>query len=254
MPPAILYALFAQAALPALPQSPADTRMADCLAQARSDSSGAIDMADHWLADAEGAERALPRQCLGVAYSRLGEWEMAEQAFLAARDAVPAAEAARRGRLAAMAGNAALAEGRDADALAALDLARADASQAGNTALRGEVDIDRARALVPLGRIREAAEALAGAREDAANDSDTWLLSATLARREGDLVSAQRYIERAAALRPVDPAIGLEAGLIAALAGHEDAARKSWQSVVDADPSSDSAQAARGYLAQLEQP
>lgn len=254
MPAAILYALFAQAAVLALPQSPADTRMADCLAQTKADSGTAIETAAQWLKDVKGAQRALPQQCLGVAYSRLGEWDMAEQAFLAARDAVPAEDAARRGRLAAMAGNAALVEGRNADALSALDLARADATQAGEIRLRGEVDIDRARALVPLGRMKEAAEALAGAREDAAQSSDAWLLSATLARRDRDLVSAQRFIETAATLRPVDPAIGLEAGLIAALAGHDDAARKSWQSVVDADPSSDSANAARRYLAQLEQP
>ena len=61
----------------------------------------------------------------------------------------------------------------------------------------------------------------------------------------------QARIERAAALLPIDPAIGLEAGVIAMLAGHEEAARRSWQSVVAAAPDSAEAQTAKGYIAQL---
>ncbi|HZF45775.1 MAG TPA: hypothetical protein VEZ26_05540, partial [Sphingomonadaceae bacterium] len=55
----------------------------------------------------------------------------------------------------------------------------------------------------------------------------------------------------AAGLDPANPAIGLEAGVIAALAGADDAARKSWQSVVETAPDSPEAQTARDYLAQL---
>ena len=254
----IFPVLLAQAAVEAPPQTPppttAETRLAACLAQVRGPADVAIDTADRWLSEAKGAEQAMPRQCLGTVYSRQGDWVLAERSFLDAREAVPAAQAARRARLAAMAGNAALADGRNEDALEALALAQGDAGRAGDAALLGEVEVDRARALVPLDRLKEAEEALANARRDAAQSSDAWLLSAALARRQGNLADAQRYIETAADLRPIDPEIGLEAGLIAALSGREEAARKSWQSVVDADPSGDSARTARGYLAELGTP
>jgi Flp pilus assembly protein TadD len=78
-----------------------------------------------------------------------------------------------------------------------------------------------------------------------------WLLSATLSRRLGDLTVAQAQIETAATLDGNDPAIALEAGVIAELAGNEDAARKSWQSVVAVAPSSPEATSAKAYLAQI---
>jgi TolA-binding protein len=59
------------------------------------------------------------------------------------------------------------------------------------------------------------------------------------------------YIERAAQLFPVDPEIGLEAGVIAVLSGRDEAARKSWLSVIKAAPNSPSAKTAQGYLDQL---
>ena len=58
-------------------------------------------------------------------------------------------------------------------------------------------------------------------------------------------------IEQAATLAPTNPEIGLEAGVIAVLGGREDAARQSWQSVIDLQPESLAAQTATGYLAQL---
>ena len=78
-----------------------------------------------------------------------------------------------------------------------------------------------------------------------------WLLSATLSRRSDDLVTAQQQIERAASLDPTDPAIGLEAGLIAALSGRDEAARASWRSVLELAPGTAAAQAAQSYLDQL---
>ena len=112
--------------------------------------------------------------------------------------------------------------------------------------------MDRARALVALGRLDEAAAALAEARAADPGDAQVWLLSATLSRRTGKLAEAQSQIETAANLLPVDTEIGLEAGRIAILAGQEEAARKSWQSVVEAAPESPAADTARSYLAQLE--
>ena len=151
-----------------------------------------------------------------------------------------------------MAGNAALAAGDAEAALGAFDQATADA--AGQGALTGEIALDSARALVLLGENEQADEALAAARAAAPNDAQAWLLSATLARRTGDLATAQTQIERAAELDPRSRAIGLEAGVIAVLSGREDAARKSWQSVIEASPDSPEAETARGYVAQLDSP
>ena len=207
----------------------------------------AEDSAAAWLAKAQGPERAVAGECLGVALSRQDKWAEAQAAFLAARDS--SADKVLRARLGAMAGNAALAQGDAAGALAALDGAHADG--AGDSVLTGGIALDRARALVMLKRHGEAEAALAEARTAAPDNAQAWLLSATLSRRMNKLAEAQAQIEKAAALLPVDPEIGLEAGVIAVLSGRTEAARKSWQSVITAAPDSEVAATARGYLAQL---
>ena len=131
---------------------------------------------------------------------------------------------------------------------------KARPAQPGTPQLAGEIAIDRARALVALKREDDAAAALVEARTLAADNGLAWLLSATLSRRQGKLAAAQAQIATAAGLSPRDPEIGLEAGVIAMLAGNEAAARKSWQSAIDAAPSSEAAATARGYLAQLGAP
>lgn len=236
------------------PRTLEEDRLALCLKQVRNDTDMAIETAQKWIAEAKPPESASAQQCLGVALAAEGIWAPAEQAFIAARDALPPGETAQRAKLGAMAGNAAIADGRPAEALPTLDQATSEANAAGDPKTGGEIAIDRARALVALGRSKEAGEALAAARRDASQDSDAWLLSATLARREGDLDAAQAYIQTAAQLRPIDLQIGLEAGVIAMLSGREEAARKSWQSVVDADPASEPARIARSYLDQLGKP
>jgi len=229
-------------------------RLSLCRQEARSDPATAMVTASRWLAEAQGPGRSAPQQCLGFAYISLLRWDAAENAFLAARDALLPAEHAGRARLAAMAGNAALAGDRPDAALAAFDLARQDAEAAGDAALTGSVGADRARALVALDRPAEAAEALAQARRDAPQDASVWLLSATLSRRQDRLEEALGQIRTAAALAPGDPAIGLEAGLIAALSGQDEAAQTSWRAVLAAAPDSAEAAAALDYLAQLSPP
>ena len=229
-------------------------RLSVCLAQANSDPSTAILTADQWYAEATGAERSFPQQCLGIAYTRLLRWRAAEGAFLAAREDMLAQNPLLRARLAAMAGNSALADGRNEDALNDFALASSDAGLASDIALRGEIEIDRSRALVALGRTEEAEAALQKARSYAPQNSDTWLLSATLSRRKGDLATARAQIFTAAELDRANPAIGLEAGVIAARSGNDDAARKSWQSVLTIAPDAPEAETARGYLAQLDPP
>lgn len=227
---------------PKFAQTPAPSRRQLCIRLAEGEASAAS-----WLAQAQGADRAFAGECLGIALMRQAKWDAAERAFLAARDA--AEDKPLRARLGAMAGNAALAHGSAAAALIALDSAKADAGA--DPALTGGIAVDRARALVMLKRNAEAATALAEARAATPGDADAWLLSATLSRRMNKLAEAQAQIEKAAALSPADPDVGLEAGLIAVLAGQEEAARRSWQSVLSTAPDSDAAATAKGYLAQL---
>ena len=235
-------------------QAAAPDRLQLCLQLAQTKPAEAVSAAGDWLSEAKAAGKAQPYQCMGAALGQSGSWDEAEAAFLQARDAMPAGESAQRARYAAMAGNAALADARYDGALKDLDLAKADATGANDTTLSGGIELDRARALANLGRLPETRSALDAARQALPNNPDAWLLSATLARRENRLADAQGYIQKAAELRPVDLEIGLEAGVIAVLSGNEQAARKSWKSVIDADPSSPEAQTAQSYIAQLDKP
>jgi Flp pilus assembly protein TadD len=244
--------LFAQAAAAQVPLE--QVRLNLCLDHARSEPAGAITEAGTWLAEASGPERSYPQQCLGYAYTMLLRWDAAERAFLAAREAESANAHVRRARLATMAANAALAEGRGDAALAALALAGTDAAATGDAGLRSIVETDRARALVAQGNQGEAEAVLAAARTLDPQNTLAWLLSATLARRLDKLAEAQQLIETAGALSPNLPEIGLEAGVIAMLQGREDAAAASWRSVIELEPDGATAETARGYLAQLAEP
>ena len=229
----------------------APSRLGECLAGAGADPDAAMESATAWLRETAGPAAALPQLCLGTALSNMGNWPAAEAAFIAGRDAAAPGDHPLRARLGAMAGNAALADNEAPRALATLDVAASEARAGKDAALTGEIQIDRARALVALHRESDAAAELAGARASVPDNALGWLLSATLSRRMGHLPEAQGQIETAARLAPTDPEIGLEAGVIAELAGHEGAARKSWQSVIAAAPDTDAATHARAYLAQL---
>ena len=254
---ALLAAQTSQPAAPpvevatAAPHSGEQSRLTECLDQARKDPATAITTAGLWLIEAHDAGKALPHQCLGQAYVSLLRWDAAHDAFLAARDAALSSNYPVRARLGAMAGNAALAGNDLTGALADLDKALADAALAGDKPLAGSIAADKARALVGLGRNADAATTLAQARADAPQDAQVWLLSATLSRRTGDLKSAQAQIETAAGLAPTDPAVGLEAGVIAELAGNDEAARKSWSAVVALAPDAPEGKSATAYLAQI---
>lgn len=207
--------------------------------------------AENWLKPLKGSARAEPGECLGMALAAQGEWDEAEAAFAEARELTPASEPANRARLGGMAGNALLAAGKPEAALARLDQAHGEALGANNLRLAGEISIDRARALVALKRDGDAATALATARTNAADNGQGWLLSATLSRRQGKLADAQQQILMASQLMPLDPEVGLEAGVIAVLAGNDGAARRSWISVIKAAPDSETARTAQSYLDQL---
>lgn len=230
-------------------------RLKDCLDLAMLRPADGIEVAEIWLAEAKSmSDRAAAKQCKALALTRIESWSEAGALLLSARDDTPAHEARERARLGAMGGNALIVSGDLPGALAALDAARADANQAGDVKLGGVIQIDRARALVGLDRADDAAAALKEARELMPDSAQAWLLSATLSRRMGNLAQAQAQIELAAELLPIDPEIGLEAGIIAVLSGRDEAARKSWQSVLKAAPGSPAARTAQGYLDQLGPP
>ena len=226
--------------------------LAQCLTQLETDATRAHAQAQIKRNDGIGAERIVANHCLGLAATELGLWDDAETAFTAARDETPEGETRAKARFGAMAGNAALASGDAAGALSLLSMAQADAKESASVTLQVIAALDSSRALVELGRGEEALEQLELATALAPQVSEGWLLRATLLRRLERLGDAQAAIEEAVALNPQDGAIGLEAGVIAILSGRDDAARRSWQSVIDTQPDSLEAETARGYLAQIE--
>ena len=242
-------AVVSKAAAPAA--KPAAKQLGECLDLAQSDPAAAVTVARGWLGEAKGSSRVPAGHCLGLALSNQSDWAGAEAAFLEARLDASATDQADRARLGTMAANAALATGSASRALGLLDTAHGEAKAAGDTRLAAEVAIDRARALVALKRDGEAATALAEARAGSPTTATAWLLSATLLRRQGKLGEAQAMIEKAATLAPLDADVGLEAGVIAVLGRRDDAARRSWQSVISAAPGTEQARTAQQYLDQL---
>ncbi|MGF7154994.1 tetratricopeptide repeat protein [Novosphingobium gossypii] len=227
---------------------------AGCMSAVEANPEKSAELARSALSDAIGRERVRAGLCLGVALSDLDRWDEARTAFTNARDAADPADHASRARLGAMAGNAALAAGQAGQALSLLAPAATEAKIVGDADLVASIALDRSRALVAVKQPDEAANALAEARATQPDNAQAWLLSATLSRRQDKLAVAQTQIEKAASLAPQDPEIGLEAGVIAMLSNNEDAARRSWDSVVKTAPSSDAAVTAKQYLSQLGSP
>ena len=145
-------------------------------------------------------------------------------------------------------GNRAIIAGNAEAALQHLDLAREYARAAGEAAMLVDIDLDRARALLMLDRNDEASALLDDLRQRSPANADAWLFSAIAARRLDDLAKAQALIEEAATFAPANPGVGLEGGLIAWVAGRQDAAIASWQSVIEIAPGSDEAEIARQYI------
>lgn len=234
--------------------APLPDRLKSCLARAEQDSTAARVEADSWLDSAVGITRAQALQCRGYAEANLGQWAGAARSFLAARDDSDAVDARYRARLGAMAGNALLTAGNLDQALIVLGRAKTDAADADFGPLGAEIEIDRARAFVSQGNLDSATAALAAARALAPRSARAWLLSATLSRRGDDLAAAQTQIQQASRFDPTNPEIGLEAGVIAVLSGNDDAARRSWQSIIAIAPESPQASTAKTYLEQLDRP
>ncbi|MES2987076.1 MAG: tetratricopeptide repeat protein [Pseudomonadota bacterium] len=221
-------------------------RFAECMDLATGDPAAGQANAVKWRGESGGA---LARQCLGVAYANQNRWDSAATAF---EDAAHEAELAKSPKVAdywVQSGNAWLAAGNPARARAAFDAALATASLTG-LAL-GEAHLDRSRALVAAGDMEGARNDIDKALVDAATDPLAWLLSATLARREGDLKRASADIKEALRRSPDDVSVQFEAGNIAASAGDEANARTAWGRVIELSPGSPVAASARKALEQF---
>ena len=150
-----------------------------------------------------------------------------------------------------MAGNAAMPLGDMTGALALLDQAESDARASASGDMIALVAVDKARVLVALERAADAEPLLEEATALRPTTGEAPLLLATLYRRQDKLPEAQAAIDVALARDPENPAIPLEAGVIAVLSGRESDARMQWQKATTMAPDSAEAGTARGYLAQI---
>ena len=228
------------------PKSPEDIRFDQCIDQAAEDSGRGLLDANKWQIEGGGY---LARNCLGFAYAELQQWDKAIPEFVQSAEGAQAAGDDRAAIFWSQAGNAALAK---ADYPLALDYLRAALNQGTlDGLLKGEIHLDMARAFVALDQYDQAKAQFAWVHEIVPEDPLGWLLSATLARRMGDLALAKSDIAVAARLVATDPAIALEAGNIAYEAGDVLSAKSNWEQAVKFGPDSEPAKAAARYLAQL---
>ncbi|MEG3182331.1 hypothetical protein [Sphingomonas sp. LT1P40] len=245
----ILFLLAQTAAPVAGPPSPDLQRWEDCVELGIGDPVRGIAEAERWKL---AGGRFLAQQCLGMAYASQRRWISAATAFETAAREAEVARDVRGSKYWAQAGNAWLAAADPVKARAALDAALATGALTGLEL--GEAHLDRARALVAAGDLGGARADLDQAVLKAATDPMTWLLSATLARKTGDLPLAQRHIREALTRAADDASVQLEAGNIFALARDEPAAKTAWEKAAQLAPATEQGIAARAALKQFAAP
>jgi tetratricopeptide (TPR) repeat protein len=241
------------AAKPAQTPKPAATsasireqRFSHCIALVDADPEKAITAAGDWRIQGGGLDA---RHCLGLAYAALGRWPSAMTAFEQAAQDAEALRDVRAADFWVQAGNAALAGNDYQRARSSFDAALAKGVL--KTRDAGEAHLDRARTLVALRDSKAARVDLDAALKLVPEDPLAWLLSATLARREGDLTRASTDIAEAGKRAPDDASVALEAGNIAILSGADDAARTAWEAAVRTAPETPAGKAAADNLKQL---
>mgnify|MGYP003634180097 CR=1 FL=1 len=229
-----------------VPMTMTEVRFNECVDLAVDDPASGIVEANKWRIEGGGF---LARHCLGFAYAEQFNWSAATTNFAEAAREAEIAKYPRVANFWAQAGNAALAGDEPDKALEYLNAALVQGSLIGLE--KGEVHLDRARAHVALNDYDAAKAEFAMVHKLAPQDPLGWLLSATLARRMGDLRLAKADIGVAAKLAALDPAVALEAGNIAYAAGDAVEAKANWEKTVEIDAESRSAKVAKKYLAQL---
>lgn len=227
-------------------QDRAEQRFNQCLDLALDNPQNGVADANQWLIAGGGF---LARHCLGFSYAEQLNWPAATKAFAAAAQEAEVAQDKRVAKFWAQAGNAALAGGDAPKALEYLNSALVQGSLDGLA--KGLVHLDRARAHVALDQYPAAKSEFAMVHKLAPQDPLGWLLSATLARRMGDLALAREQIQIADQRAPGDPAIALEAGNISFEAGDRINAKSNWEKAVQIDANSQSAVIAQKYLNNL---
>ena len=230
------------------------SRYAACLALAKSAPGRAIESAQAWRIE-NGGMAAL--HCLALAQFERKDYAAAFSSFDAA---VKASQRAGDGQvvvLLSQAADAALLAGQPQTALGFLDRAissggGAAATGSDATAITPRVEaalrVTRAETLVELRRDKDAAADLARATMVFPDVPDGWLLRATLARRMGDLATAETAILAAAARTPDSAEVQYEAGNIAAARGDMVLAKTAWTAAAAADGDSIAGQAAAKAL------
>ena len=244
MLPLLLLLQTVPAAAPAAGDSGA--RFNQCMDLATTNPAAGVTSANAWRVEGGGP---LARQCLGVAFANQKQWPSAAAAFEDAARSLEAAHDPRAANNWAQAGNAWLAAGQLPKARTALDAALASGTLGGLEL--GEAYLDRARVLVANGDAAGARADLDHALTTAEGDPLAWLLSATLARRQGDLPRARKDIAEALRLSADDASVQLEAGNIAASASDEAGARAAWTRATQLAPGTPVAAAAAKALQQF---
>ncbi len=231
---------------PSAPMTMSEVRFNECVDLAVDDPISGVVEANKWRI--EGG-RFLARHCLGFAYAEQFNWPAATSAFVEAAKEAEVAKYPRVANFWAQAGNAALAGNDPVKALEYLNAALVQGTLVGLE--KGEVHLDRARAHVALDDYEKAKKEFEMVHKLAPQDPLGWLLSATLARRMGNLPLAKADIAVAAKLAARDSAVALEAGNIAYAGGDAEQAKANWEKSVEMDAESRSAKVAENYLAQL---
>jgi tetratricopeptide (TPR) repeat protein len=224
-----------------------EVRVRDCQKLTQTDPASAVVNASEWR-QANGGFRA--DACLAEAYAAQGRFAEASGIFKTAALSAAKSGDKNAAQYWAQAGNAAIAAELPHEAIAYLRTALDFPSL--NKPARANILIDRARAFVAADKAESAKADLTEVRRIAPDNAMGWLLSATLARRSGALSDAQNFITAAAGLSPVDAAIALEAGNIAAAAGALEIASEQWKQTIRIAPQSPQAGSATKLLAQLE--
>lgn len=219
-------------------------RVAACQKLVATDPKAAVDQATAWA----DRDRSVPaRQCLGLAFVAVERWVPAEAALAQAAAQADADHDLRGPRLWSQAANAALAG--DQPAKAREDLDHALGSTGLPQALKGEAWVDRARADVALDDLPQARIDMDKGLALVSQDPFAWYLSASLARRQNDLVRAQKDIAIALKSAADDPSVQLEAGNIYAAAGNAEAAHAAWTRAAQIAPDTPEGKAAAAALA-----
>jgi tetratricopeptide (TPR) repeat protein len=241
MKPLLLLVLVATPAL-AAPMAGDKSRYEACLAMARTTPERGIELAQAWRIEGGGVPA---RHCLAIAQFGRKDYPEALKSFEAAARASATAQDGQAVSLWAQAADAALIAGKPDLAVNFLDEAlKGDLSPRAAASLR----VTRAEALVDLKRTTDAAADLETATTLDPTVRYGWLLKATLARRAGDLKSAEAAILKAAETEPGSAEVQLEAGNIASAQGNAELARAAWQAAAAADPESPAGKAAAKAL------